>query len=113
MIIAGSRMVINHQALARFQMKQMWEHYGNMVIMLISYVEMQSSYSNYPIVKEEATLLDKSSPWLLQALLSGNSSGSACRTSFSSYVLSLVLFFLLSVYINPQILEGIDLNSFY
>lgn len=51
MIIACSRVVINHQALARFQMKQMWEHYGTMVIMLISYVGMQSSYRNYLLLK--------------------------------------------------------------
>lgn len=57
MIIAGSRMVINPQALARFQMKQMWEHYGNMVIMLIFYVEMQSSYSNYPLLKKRQLCL--------------------------------------------------------
>lgn len=105
MIISGSRMIINHQALAMFQMKQMWEHYGNMVIMLISYVEMQINYRNYPLLKMRQIclinqVLGSSKLYYLETVVALHA-----EHLFSWYALSIFLFFLLSVYINPMHLK--------
>lgn len=66
-----------------------------------------------PIAEDEANLLDKSSPGLLQALLSGDSSGSACRTSFFLVCSFHIFVFPSQCIYKPHALENPDLNPFY